>query len=192
MNLTELSHYIRRNIVATITVLIIFSAFGVFLVKQYMDLYDKQTQLDQKVKDFYDSSLLKEQELLKREKELYKQEISLQNEKYIYQKKSLELSELKNKYEKINSELEEKTKNSSETMRRQLAENRLSTLMSEFSAMGISLRQPPDCNDKEGWKQFNAARAKLSEAMSFARANGLYEDYQSFFNANSSFMLKGC
>ncbi len=36
------------------------------------------------------------------------------------------------------------------------------------------------------------AKAKLSEARSFALMNELYDDYQEFFNANSSMIISSC
>lgn len=192
MNLKELSIFIRKNLVACIVSLIFFSTFGVFLAQQYIVLYEKKSELDQQVKAFYNESLIKQEEFLKREKEVYKQEISMKSEKEIYNKKLLELNDLKIKYNKLNAGLNESTRRSSVEMRRQIAEEKLSNLMSEFSATGANLRASPECSDKEGWKQYNIANAKLSEAISFARANGLYEDYKGFFDANSPFMISTC
>jgi hypothetical protein len=192
MNLKELSDFIRKNLAACIVSLLIFGAFGAFLVQQYIVLYEKKNELDQQVKAFYNESLIKQEEFLKREKEVYKQELSIKSEKETYAKKVLELDNLKIKYEKLNAELNESARVSSVEMRRQIAEEKLNSLMSEFSATGANLRTTPECNDKEGWKQYNIARAKLSEAISFARANGLYEDYEGFFDANSSFMMSTC
>lgn len=192
MSLDELSNFIRKHLGACITSLFIFSAFGAFLIKQYMDLYEKKNQLDQQVKEFYKDNLAKEHEFLKREKEIYRQEISMESKKEAFERKITELEGFKIKYEKLNLDLKESTRNSSVAMRRKIAEDKLSNLMSEFSEMGVNLRRTPECGDKDAWKQYNMAEAKLSEAMTFARANGLYEYYQGFFNANSSFMIKVC
>lgn len=192
MNLKEMSNFIRKNLAACIVSLLIFGAFGAFLVQQYIVLYDKKNELDQQVKAFYDESLIKQEEFLKREKEVYKQEISIKSEKETYGKKLLELDSLKIKYEKLNAELNESARASSVEMRRQIAEEKLNSLMSEISATGANLRATPECNDKEGLKQYNIAKSKLNEAISFARAHGLYEDYQGFFNANSSLMIPTC
>ncbi|QLV66999.1 hypothetical protein HV237_03215 [Citrobacter sp. RHBSTW-00570] len=184
MNLEELSLMIRKNLAAWVAVIITCAAAGAFLINQYVDLYDKKNELDHQIKEFYAIKNNKEEELLKREKYIFKQEIFVKNEKESYEKRLNELNELKKNYDILSAELNTNAQNASLIIQRQVAEDKLRALMSEFSAMGISLNQPPECKDKESRKQYNIAKAKLSEARSFALANELYDDYQGFFNAN--------
>lgn len=192
MNLNELSIFVRKNLAAFIISLFVFGAFGAFLVDKYMALYESRVKLEEKVKEFYTDSLNKEKEFSSRENELYKLEVSLRSEKESYEKKMAELEDVKKYYEGLNAELNEKARASSVAIRKQAVEDKLSTLMSEFTALGVNLRQFPECNDKDGWRQYNIAKAKLSEMMSFANANGLYQDYQGFFIENFSSVIVRC
>jgi len=64
------------------------------------------------------------------------------------------------------------------------AEQDIERLMSEFSALGINLSERPNCSDVEEVRRYRSARAKYSEIVSIAEANGLGHKYQTFILEN--------
>lgn len=192
MDLDALSKSIHKHLAPWLFVFVVCAAAGVFFIQQYSELYTRKNELDQQIKAFYDSKSDKEQLLLKREKELYQQEVTVKNDKEKYARKLEELESIKKNFETLSAELKIHAQDLSLERQKQIASDKLRLLMSEFSSMGINLNRPPECNDKEGWKIYNSAKAKFSEAESFANANGLYDGYRGFFNSNSGMVISTC
>lgn len=192
MNLEMISKSIQKNAGAWIFVFFICATAAGFLIQQYTELLAKKDAFEQQIKSFYELKAVQEQQLTAREKELYQHEISVKNKQEKYEIKLNELETLKKNYETLSAKLKENAQVLSIERQRQINGDTLRALMSEFSSMGVNLNRPPECSDKEGWKIYNSAKAKFSEAESFASANGLYDGYRGFFNTNTPVIISTC
>lgn len=192
MDFDALSKSIHKHLAPWLFVFVVCAAAGVFFFQQYSELYTRKNELDQQIKSFYDLKSDKEQLLLDREKELYQQEVTVKNDKEKYVRKLEELENIKKNYEALSAELKIHAQDLTLERQKQINSDKLRVLMSEFSSMGVNLNRPPECSDNEGWKIYNSAKAKFSEAESFASANGLYAGYRGFFNSNSGMIITTC
>lgn len=68
-------------------------------------------------------------------------------------------------------------------------EEKIQTLMSEFSRMGVNLNDQVPCGDSEASARFNSAKAKFTEIYTLAEAYGLTKRYEHFFFHNEPHTL---
>jgi hypothetical protein len=97
-------------------------------------------------------------------------------------------SELEKKYAHINKatqDLQKVKASVSEEKKVYEAEQRILTLMKEFSDLGVNLNSAPPCKDPER-SRYNTADSKLNEIRSIAQAHGLWNKYRYSLNINSS------
>lgn len=174
-------------------VIVICAPFAYYIFEEYKGLQILKNEHSKEVNSFYVKAADAERDIIRRQGESYKQEIALQEMKSEYESK---LNELKTLRENINAEyaaLAVREKEVAYSNQRHIAIEQLQKMMSEFSSLGVDLNRSPKCEDsEEKWQKYNMARVKLREAVAYARANGLYDEYEVFFTSNSSFIVSSC
>lgn len=147
-------------------------------------LFDERVAFERMRTDAAASQSSREMDLQKREYMLQQAELRLKEATEASQKRSDELAANADRLRLAAASV-------SQAERMRDAENKLQRLMSEFSTMGINLNTAA-CGDTAAAQAFNAAKAKYSEALAVAEANGLYERYKQFFFKNGQHLVSFC
>lgn len=123
-------------------------------------------------------------EINSKKSELIQREVKLQQAEENNKEYLASLRRTADEYKAASDKLREEQSAVSDSTRIYEAEEKISNLMSEFSAMGVDLNEPLKCGDYEFRARFNSAKAKYTEIYSLAEAYGLTERYRSFFFHN--------
>ena len=121
---------------------------------------------------------------LKERESLNAQKAELDKREYVLQQREAALQQRTGEYEAAFGKLQQSQSSVSHAQRQKEAEDKLQTLMSQFSEMGINLNDQLRCGDTDGRTRYNAARAKYWEIYALAEANGMTEKFKSFFFHN--------
>lgn len=161
-----------------------FGSCALFLWNGYKDLDMQKVAFEKEKFVVAETQFNRELELQKREFLVIQAES--RNAELAAQVKVKELE-----HEKKSAQLKVEQQSVSEAQISKAAEEKLQTLMSEFSAMGVNLNSPPHCGDDQ--KKFNSAKAKYDEIYSWAEAHSLEKKYRNFlFHNQQSIISFGC
>lgn len=189
----------RRYIAPTIFVSVVLAGGMVYVWGEYKELLKEKDSLSAMRETLNNEKSAFEKyrtdtsiELNSKKSELELREFKLQQ----LEEKNLEYSESlsrkANDYKSALADLQQQQSAISDAKRTQDAEEKISKLMSEFSAMGVDLNENPGCSDHELRERFNTAKAKYSEVYALAEAYGLIERYRSFFAHNGQYLYATC
>ncbi|MBY0579865.1 MAG: hypothetical protein K2P57_12585 [Burkholderiales bacterium] len=130
--------------------------------------------------------------LIAQKAELEKREFVLQQLEGQNKEKLAALQQRASEYEAAFGKLQQAQSSVSQAQRQKEIEDKIQTLMSQFSAMGVNLNDPVRCGDADGQSRFNAAKAKYTEIYTLAEANGMTKRFNNFFFHNGQNMYSGC
>ena len=181
----------RRHLVGTVVIILLssgaISATGWKLWSEYKQLEEKREALD-------DSERRLSSERIAFEKYRSDVNAALDKEKLEVEKREFFVSQLEKENKTELATIQERQKEYSEAFDKiqsqqatlgqvelqKSADARMDQLMSEFSALGVSLRQEVNCNDPAAIAKYNRAKAKYDEIAAFANAHNLQSRYQEF------------
>lgn len=189
----------RRYLASTVIVLLMLAGGMVFVWGEYKELSKQKDQLATERKALYEERALSEKNradtaiaLMERKVEIDKREFALeqleaQNKERltILQQKTAENDVALEKVKQGQSVL-------SQAQRQKEAEEKIQTLMSEFSAMGVNLNDPLRCEDSEALTKHNAAKSKYTEIYTLAEANRLTQRFRNFLFHNGQMLHSAC
>lgn len=189
----------RRYLASTVIVVLMLAGGMVFVWGEYKELSKQKDQLATERKALYEERALSEKNradtaiaLMERKVEIDKREFALQQLEAqnkerltILQQKTAENDVALEKVKQGQSVL-------SQAQRQKEAEEKIQTLMSEFSAMGVNLNDPLHCGDSEALTKHNAAKSKYTEIYTLAEANRLTQRFRNFLFHNGQMLHSAC
>lgn len=209
LNYQELNKFVKKHLVSTIIVLMVFSSIvgsiSLYLIQEYKELNQEKEQF-YKERITVLEKLNKRKELLDtREKEMEinikKQDLVLKNneQKLLENQKELNTSEQNlnvrmQRYEQDLQNLDTEKQSVSENKRIKDAEVKIEQLMSSYTSLGVDRNMNPNCLSAEERKALNQANALYSEILTIANKNNLKSKYIDFFTQNGIFTIikMGC
>lgn len=130
--------------------------------------------------------------LAERKADLDKREFTLQQLEGQNQEKLAALQQRASEFDSAFEKLKLTQSAVSKAQREKEAEDKIQSLIYNFSDMGVNLNNPLRCGDAEGEKRFNKAKILYTEIYALAEANGLKEKYNNFFFHNGQSMYATC
>ncbi len=193
MTLENAFDVVKNYSMQSLIVIVICTPIAFYLFNEYKSFQALKDEHNKEIHTFYAKMSAMEKDIILKQGENYKQEVYIEQIKKEYESK---LAELENIRKNINTEysaLAAREKELTDSNQKHLASEKLQTMMSEFSSLGVDLSRSPRCEDgEEKWQRYNMANAKLRGAEAYARANGLYDAYRGFFTSNASFLISSC
>ncbi|MBV4411364.1 hypothetical protein J0B02_00630 [Enterobacteriaceae bacterium YMB-R22] len=179
MNLkTCLTLFTRKFIAPTLAVLMFFAWAGWQLWQEHRALTAQGLALQNEQLAFYKARMAEKEQLLRWEKALELREKALIEQNAALENVQAQCAQAQERNLTL-------TRANSTQRQQEAAREQLHLLMAQFSATGVSLRRPPACEDKEGWRSYNTAYSLYSSASALAGAHSLTRDYAAFFNSNA-------
>lgn len=182
----------RRYLAPTVIVLLVLASGMAYVWGEYKDLLKERKSLNDEIvrseKNRADASIA----LIAQKAELDKREFVLQQLEGQNKEKLASLQQRASEYEAAFGKLQQAQSSVSQAQRQKEVEDKLQTLMSQFSAMGVNLNDPLRCGDADGQARYNAAKAKYTEIYTLAEANGMTKRFNNFFFHNGQHVHSAC
>lgn len=182
----------RRYIAPTVTVVLLLAGGMLYVWGEYKDLLKERKALDEEIvrseKNRAEASIA----LIAQKADLEKREFVLQQLEGQYKEKLVALQQRASENEAAFGKLQQARSSVSQAQRQKEIEDKIQTLMSQFSAMGVNLNAPVRCGDVDGQSRFNTAKAKYSEIYTLAEANGMTKKFNNFFFRNGQNIYSAC
>jgi len=199
LDLTTILKILRgRFLVPTLTVLILLSAGMAFVWGEYKEVLKQKDSMAADRKVLYEDRVAFEKERASAAASMAVSQAELEKREYLVKQaqgqlaeKLSDLRQRADQYGSAEARLKIAAQSVSAAQLGRDAEERLLRLMSEFSALGVSLNSAP-CGDAAALQKYNVARAKYSEAHAVAEANGLTKKYKAFFATNEQLVWSTC
>ncbi|SHL17214.1 hypothetical protein SAMN05216428_101327 [Nitrosospira sp. Nsp11] len=182
--ITAITLVARRYLAPTVIVILVLASGMSYVWSEYKDLLKERKSLDDEIvrseRNRADASIA----LIAQKAELEKREFVLQQLERQNKEKLAALQQRASEYDAAFGKLQQAQSSVGEAQRQKEVEDKIQTLMSEFSAMGVNLDDPVRCGDTDGQARFNAAKAKYTEIYTLAEANRMTKRFNNFLFHN--------
>lgn len=189
----------KKFIVPTIMMMLLYAGGWLVIWGEYKEVLKEKNQLAAERKSLNDEVINLEKNrasaaivLAEKKTELEKREFILQQLEGQNKEKLSALQEGSLEVRANLERLQSAQATVSKIQRAKEVEDKIQTLMSKFSELGVNLNASLRCDDIEGERRFNAAKSIYSEIYTLAEANGLVEKYNHFFFRNGQSMYSSC
>ncbi|MBI3095025.1 MAG: hypothetical protein HYY97_09150 [Rhodocyclales bacterium] len=182
----------RRYLAPTLVVVLVLASGMTYVWGEYKELLKERKALSDEIvlseKNRADASIA----LIAQKAELEKREFVLQQLEGQNKDRLAALQQRASEYESAFGKLQQAQSSVSQAQRQKEVEDKIQSLMSQFSSMGVNLNDSTRCGDTDGQSRFNAAKAKYSEIYTLAEANGMTKRFSSFFFQNGQHIISSC
>ncbi|WP_155295355.1 hypothetical protein [Chromobacterium violaceum] len=182
----------KRYVGPTVVVLLLLAGGMSYVWAEYKELLKERKSLNNEIALFEKTRSEASVVMIAKKAELDKREFTLQQLESQNKEKLAALQLRSSEYEAAFGKLEQAQSSVSRAQQEKEAENKIQTLMSEFSSMGINLNEPIRCGDTDDQKRYNTALAKYIEIYTLAEAKGMKSKYNNFFFHNGRHVYAAC